>query len=404
MIKDRKERDFKKTVVPFIEILSKVISFFIIILLVRLVSIEDYADYAYTLNMVLWAALIMDGGVGTLIFNNCLQNDTDEINQLYSTRFFLSILVIVVLISLFFVLKNELFIIALLLSVSTYFTSTSYLMKMLARGLGYLKEDVTAILTEPILKLLVLGFVFFTKDFIQYDLVKILVLFLFISVFSYLYVLYVLRKLFHLKLYIHKTLQSFTIILKSLESSKYFLLYILVYIGIARMDIFFLEMNSIKSEVSKFSSAFSIYQTSQLFFFAVITSQFKVLFANNKILYRVVFPLVLLAILVVYFIAPHLYLFLFPKEYSGGEHILKNLIFALVPSVFNFYVITKNNYLKKVQLNFHLLSFLFSLKLLAYIIVKPDSGIKYTYGILAVEVLISCTFIAYILYTRFKTR
>jgi O-antigen/teichoic acid export membrane protein len=159
------------------------------------------------------------------------------------------------------------------------------------------------------------------------------------------------------------------------------------------MDNFFLEINSTKTELATFSSAYSLYQTAQLFFFALITSQMILLIKNYKYFFVFLLPLVVLAIFTVYIFSPFIYDYLFKVEYNGGEHLLNILILALIPSVFNFYCITKNNYYDRVVNNIYILTIVFLMKFSVYLLIHPDSAIEYIYVIIITESVISVSFI-----------
>ena len=88
--------------IPAAEVFAKLIAFVNILLMIRVLSIDDYADYSYIVSIVLWASVVMDGGFSNLIFNESLRNQLQKINLYFSARFFLSIIVII-FIAVFFI-------------------------------------------------------------------------------------------------------------------------------------------------------------------------------------------------------------------------------------------------------------------------------------------------------------
>ena len=77
--------------VPFIEVFSKGISFINILLLIQILKIDDFAIYSYILAIILWASVLMDGGITNLIYNKSLKKEIENINILFSARLVLSI-------------------------------------------------------------------------------------------------------------------------------------------------------------------------------------------------------------------------------------------------------------------------------------------------------------------------
>ena len=189
---------------------------------------------------------------------------------------------------------------------------------------------------------------------------------------------------------------SFFISKNSLDLSKflgYYLLYYLMLIGLGRIDVLFLENYSDKIQLAIFSSALNMYQVAQLFFISIITSQFDKLYNKKHLIVKVLVPLLVVAIFFTNGLSSYIFEFLFPLEYIKGQYILNILIIAILPATINFYFITKNNYENKVLVNFILLSIVFLIKIIMYLVLQPPKGITYSYGYLIAETILLIFFI-----------
>lgn len=399
-----KTRKHKSLVIPFVEIFAKTISLFNILLLVRVLNINDYANYSYIVAIVLWSSVLMDGGINSLIFNKSLKREIDEVDLLFTGRFFLSILVIFG-ISLFFIYSHPILVLAAaIFSVITYLTSTIALIKMLSRGLGFVKVDFISILSEPIIRFVFLLFIYYTTDYFNYELWSVLFIYLIASFIAFAISRYYLSFYFALKFHFSGVNKIFSTIVFSLNQSKYYLLYYLMLVGLARIDILFLENYSEKTEIAIFSAALNMYQVAQLFFISIITSQFSKLYANGKLIFKIILPLLIVAVIVTNIISVDVFKYLFPVAYNKSPLILNILIISLVPSVINFYWVTKNNFESKVKLNFVILSIAFAIKILLYLGYKFTDGVSYSYGYLIAEFVLLLLFIINKLYENITNK
>ena len=385
----------KLFLIPFVELFSKAISFANVLLLMAILPIEEYADYSYIIAIVLWASVLMDGGINSLIYNKSLKREKRGINELYSGRFFLSIAVTVVIVLFFYIKNQQLVLAAFLFSFITYFSSTSALVKMLSRGFGFTNVDLITIVTEPILRLITLVVVFYFRETIVLNLNIILLLYLLAGIAAFLINKQHVVKRFNLKLIGLKLSNTISLIGVSLKQSKYYMLYYLMFIGLARIDVIFIESMTTKVNLGTYSSAFQIYQVAQLFFFSVITSQFLKLNSNKGLIFKAILPLTIIAVITTLFLSQYIYEYLFKQEYNNGQFVLDFLIIALIPSVLNYFYIAKNNYENKVKINFKLILFIFILKLVTYFIISSSDIIFYTYGVIVSEVMLLLAFISY---------
>ncbi|WP_340155573.1 oligosaccharide flippase family protein [uncultured Winogradskyella sp.] len=382
----------KLLIIPFVEVFSKAVSFLNVLLLVRILPIQDYADYSYIVAIVLWSSVLMDGGINSLIYNRSLKNKKGGINILFTSRLFLSVVIISILGLLFILNKPELFTAGIVFSFTIYFSSSSALVKMLARGLGYIKVDLISIITEPLVRFGFLLIIYLTREYYAFSLNLVLVIYLFASIIAFFINKYFLNATFSLTLSLGSIKMIYKNIIISLNQSKFYLLYYLMFIGISRLDILFLESYSNKQDLAIFSSGLNMYMVAQLFFFSIITSQFIKLYEKRNLLFKFIIPILLLAVVCSNLISVYIFKYLFPIAYIEGQFVLNVLIIAILPAVINFYYITKNNYENKVKLNFVLLGLVFLIKLVMYLVLKPTDILEYCYIFLIGEILLSCLF------------
>lgn len=378
----------KSLLVPFVEVFAKAISFANVLLLIRILNINDYADYSYIVAIVMWSSVLMDGGINSLIYNNSLRKDNSGIIRLFTGRFVLSVFVIG-LISLFFAVKSPmLFLPATLFALVTYFSSSSALIKMLARGNGFSDVDLFSIVIEPILRLLILSFIYVTKNMYQYSLWSVLLLYLVSSIIAYSFNIKKINTRIVLGVQIDKLKNLLNIVSSSIKESKLYLLYYLALVGISRLDVIFIENNMTKSDLSLFSSAFNLYQVAQLFLSSIITSQFIKIKEIKYTIIKYIVPIISIIIIITFYISPYFYSVLFPTEYYEGYSLLQILIFSLLPSVINYYLITNNNNNNMVLANFIILFIVFVMKLLFYMNIEIEYVSTYAYANIGAEILV----------------
>jgi len=384
--------------IPFVEVFSKGISFINILLLIQILTIEDFAIYSYVLAIVLWTSVLMDGGITNLIYNKSLKNDINNVNILFTARLILSFLIIILLM-IFFVFKDpDRVTILLILSFVVVFSSTSSLIKMFSRGRGFLNVDIVTIITEPFIRFVFLLVIYNTIDFIDWKFYQVLLFYLLAGVLAFIINYIRLNRRFKIKFIISDLNNNFLLVKQSLRESKYYLLYYLMIVGIGRIDIIFIEKFGFKTDLAIFSSALNMYQVAQLFFFAVITSQFLILIKNRSYIFKYIIPALIIVIIFIIFISKYFYLYLFPEDYFNGYIVLNFIILALLPSVLNYYFITRNNYRNQVKVNFIILFIFLMIKIGIYKFLKSDNLITYytIFPIIEVGILIT-----YLIYMKF---
>lgn len=382
-------------IIPVTEVFAKAISFVNVLLLIRVFSIDEYADYSYLISIILWASVLMDSGINDLIYNKSLKKNSKKLNELFTGKVILSIIV-VALLSIFFIAKNPKFLLpGFLLSWVIVFTSLTALIKMYARGNHHIENDLITILAEPLVRFVFLSIIYFTSFFISWSLEQVFFIYLIAGILAFSYSYFRLIKKYHFQLLLTHLKEPFFQIKKILKKTGYFLLYYLMLIGMQRLDIIMLEKYGTKVDLALFSTSITIYQVIYLFFYALITAKILVLILNKKYLYQFIFPALILIVLVTFFISPYLYQFLFPKAYFNGYKILNYLMLSIIPAVFSLYFIIKNNYEGNVKQNFYILATVFLIKFIIYMVLKPnDLSVYYTiYGVM--ELFLVLIFIFY---------
>lgn len=377
-------------IIPIVEVIAKAISFINILLLIRIFSINEYADYSYIISIILWASVLMDSGINDLIYNKSLLKDSSNLNKLFSSKIYLSLIVILFL-SFYFAIKKPLLVnSAIILSFVIFISSLSALFKMYSRGNGFIDIDITTIISEPILRLVFLTFIYFSTPFITWQLWQVFLVYLLAGFLAFVYNYFRLSQYFKFKLLFDNIKAFIEQIKDTLSESKFFLLYYLMFIGLQRIDIIIIEKYCSKSDLAIFSSAITLFQVAHLFFFSLITSKFMMLYERKNYLIKYLLPGVFLIAIISQFISPFIFKYLFPPEYAGGSLVFNYIILSIIPSVFSLYFITKNNYEGKTKLNFIFLMVMLFLKIIIYNYLKSDNlAVYYTvYGLIEILLLL----------------
>lgn len=370
----------------------------------KVLLITDYADYSYIMAIVLWASVIMDGGINNLIFNKSLSNNFHDISSLFSAKLFLSTLVIIGLTLFFVYRKPDLAVSAILYSVIIYLSSSSAFIKMFSRGKGYNAVDLTVILSEPLLRLFMFSLTYLIIKGTGWELWVMMVVYLLAGLFAFIINFLALNKNVKIKIHIDSVKEIYNRIVNTFKISKYYLLYYLMYIGIGRVDVLFLEKYAIKTDLALFSSAITIYAVIQLFFFSLITSQFKNIYKNPKKIFTYIILFLIFIIVVTLFVSNFVFKNLFSSDYLGGASVLNSVIFAVIPSVLVYYFIAKLNYENKTLVNFIILIIPLVIKILIYSFAKsPELGF-YQMNYTIIEYLILGCYIIYFIFYENTSR
>jgi len=380
-------------IIPVMEIIAKAISFVNMILLIRIFSIDEYADYSFMISIILWASVLMDSGINDLVFNKSLLKDKSNLNQLYSSKIYLSMIIIFFLFFYFLFYNPHLTGPAVILSFVIFFSSMTSFLKMFSRGNGIVGADISTIITEPILRLFLLLIVYFSISIISISFWQFFILYLFAGVLAFAYNYSRIALYFKFRLFFGNYSEVYGTILKTLSKTKYYFLYYLMFVGIQRIDIILLEEYSNKSNLAVFSLAITLFQVAFLFFYSLLTFKFLVFYKNNKILFKYLLSGLVLIVIISQLISPFIYRYLFPYEYINGFTVFNYIIISLIPSVFSLYFVLKNNYLGKANINFYILTFMLFTKFSIYFYLKSSNLETYYFVYIIIEILTLLTFI-----------
>ncbi len=393
----------KKIIVPFAEVFAKVITFANIILIMTVLSKNDYADYSFIVSIIIWASVVMDGGISNLIFNESLRDELKNINLFFTARFFLAGIIIVGIALLFATTRPLLTTSGILYSIIILISSSSNIVKMIARGLGARKVDVTIILTEPLLRLALVVIVYFSFPDFHWTLFRFLLIYLLASIVTLVLGYNYLKPIFSLKIHIDKISVIKKNLVKAFNASKHYLFYYFVYIGLSRIDIIMIESNLEKNQLADFSSAYQMFTVALLFFTAINTSQFKNIIENQaKYLKYLLLVLVGVAIFF-YFSSGFVIELLLPDKYYPASYVLERIMIAIIPSVLSVFFILKNNYYHRSKVNFIILLIPFFTKLTFYFTLKPNHLIQYANIFVLCEFLLLLSFVIYELFKKKET-
>ena len=382
---------FKLPLIPLTELLAKGLSFIIIIILTRVLSIEEYGLFNYIVSLVMLLSVLMDGGINNYIFNKSVKNELNEINDYFNSRIVLSFFIICILLLFVFIYEKEYFIYILLYSSFVFFNSTLSFFKMLARGREYKKIDIQTIILDPFFRLLILSILFLLE--IKLSLVEVLEVFIGVEIFIFLIIYISIKQYF--KIYF-----SFDNIIFKLKTiildSKYFLLYYLFFVAIQRIDVLFINNNIGNEGVALFSSAFNLYMVVLLFFSSYLTSGFKSISENRENFIRYVKNIVffyLFIITVIFIFSEFIYTMLYPAEYKGANNYLILLMFSLPFTIISYFGIYYFNYIHKTYFNVMLLAVFFIVKFFFLFLMNLKYIEQYIYMLMIIEIVLGITYL-----------
>lgn len=375
----------KLPIIPFAELLAKGFSFIIMILLTRLLSIEEYGVFNYIVSLVLLMSVVMDGGINNFVFNKSLQNNIESINIYFNARFFLSLIIIGIFSVSLFVLKvNHLFDIALY-SFFVFLNSTLSFFKMLARGRGLKKIDLQNILFDPFFRLILLSILFFVGS--KYSLQELLISFAIVEIALFIYSFLQIKKYIYLNIIFSNMLLN---IKNVVVESKHFLLYYFFFVMIQRMDVIMISNYINPKSVALFSSAYNLYMVIILFFSSWITSSlFKSISNRSKFFQLLIFTLIIYFIIAIFlfFTIDIIYTYIYPNEYLAGSSYLKYFLIGLPFMIFTYLSIYSLNYINKQKINMIVFITISTLKLSSLLLLASNQLIVYIYVMVTFEII-----------------
>ncbi|NER18909.1 oligosaccharide flippase family protein [Spongiivirga citrea] len=353
--------------VPIFEMGAKAISFVVIILLTRIISVEDYGVYSFSIAIASWFTVFADMGVGWYAFNNAVKKDSSLLDLSINSRLFQSLFVLFVIPLLFFGTTNS-FLITFL--VTFFFLNTGFVkfLQTMFRGLEESRNDIILVSSEPLARLVLMIVLYVFK--IEVTLLQVCVGFSLIGLVLTIIFLAINLKKLNFKLFIPPLKDYISLIGKT----KYYFLYQFFQVGIGRMDIFFLEKYFDFKQVAYFYSAYNLYNAATLFVLAYITVNLKSLFSKIRFKYFLLFLAVNIILIIVYNnYLKNLYTIIYPKDYELGSSIL-----AIIGLALPFYAgyqlkLFHNNYKNRTLNTVIVFAIAFCLKILIYFVLNASS-------------------------------
>ncbi len=381
----------KLPLIPLTELLAKALAFLIVILLTRILSVEEYGLFNYIVSLVMMVSVLMDGGINNYIFNKSVKNELSEISDYFNSRIVLSLIIIVILLLFVYFIQREYFIYVFFYSLFVFFNSSLSFFKMLARGQEYKKIDIQTIILDPFFRLLILSIVFIFG--LKIYLLETLEIFLFIEFFIFFLIYLSIRHKFNITFSVKKIYIKLKTILLD---SKYFLFYYLFFVGIQRMDVLFMGHTMDNEAVALFSSAYNLYMVILLFFSSFLTSGFKSILESKVKLIQYIKSVTVFYILIaltVLISIKWIYIILYPAEYLDASYYLKLFMFSLPFTIVSYFGIYYFNYANKSHLNVLIMFFFFLIKALCLFVFDFKYINDYIYLLITIEILLGITYL-----------
>lgn len=379
--------------IAFSELVSKGFNFLTILILIKIVSAENYGVYSYAISIASVAIIFSDLGFSWYAFNDSLNTKSNIVlNKIISFKAIFSS-VVVFLAPLIFVRTYELFILFFLVLASLSITSFNRNILMIHRAKMNIFEDNILILFEPTLRLALM--VVLWSFFNDVSISIICMGFLGIGVLS-LSINYLISSKLLLKF---QTLNRREII-ELLKKTSPFFFYYLFHVSIVRIDIIFLEKFANYQSVAQYSASFTILLTIVMVFNAAMSSNFL---KSIKLTFFKVGQFILLAsiptIICTRLFSADIFGLLFPEAYSSSSQIINNLILSIPFTTATFWFTIRNNFLKRQNINVVVYFISFVLKLAFLLYYKPNDPLIFSKLYIGFEVI---TLILMLVIVKFK--
>ena len=376
--------------IPFLELISKGLSFIGVILITRMISVESFGLYYYVISVVAWASVVMDGGISYYAINRSINDDVGQfglfailqafvfIYHSFSNRFYF----------LFF--KPTILIEIALYGLTFIAILMTAFFKIISRTQGFFKTDLLAVITEPVLRILFLLIAFVFYESVELNHVFFILLISAIISFAVCY-----------KSFLNNTALKFDFRLKLsgmigvLKETKYFMLMYFFLVGYKRIEIILTDIKFGDTDTGLFSSADNFYSSAYLFFTSLILVGIKDYLKHKKQekikQFFYILALVSLSVLIINFGSEILYDIIYKPAYFEGAKYLKILSFSLLFTPFIYYLILKNNYEDKTKQNFLILTFGFVFKTILLIMTINMS--QFVLGIVLSDLVLLLSFL-----------
>jgi len=377
-------------IVPFIELFTKALSFIGVIIITRILSVEDFGEYYYVVSIVAWASVFMDGGISYFIINKSVKDEIDNLGYYLTSRVAFSIITIIILCSIVGVFKPENIIYVLLYSFSFLFILLTAFFKIVARTQGKIKLDIVTIVLEPLIRVMILLVLYFFVSNI--DLSNIFIVLFITSFMAFLLSFMYFKKQIPLK--IKKTI-TFKEMFDILKETKNYLFMYLFLVGLKRVEIIIADFRFSEFDSGLYSSADNFYNSAYLFFTSLILVGLKNHYASSfkekqKNLLIIVL-LCLASVTFLYLFSDLIYTIFYKESYANGSELLSIISMSLLFTPFIYFFILNNNYYQKTKTNAIVLGALFVLKVILLMLSKDIY--MFSYLVVLVDFLILVVYV-----------
>ena len=343
----------------------------------------------------------MDGGISNYAFNKSLKNDTGEVKTLFVVKTLLAFTVLIFAWGVLVLVGKPFGVFILLYGTAVIFTSNISFIKFIARGLGFYKIDLIAIVLEPLLRFVFLVVIFLLSA--RISIAQLYWAYIIMGIVSLTYVYLVVFVRLKGKIEWKKIYNKFRPIF---NGTKYFMLYYFFQVGLQRLDVLYIENKLGTKEVAFFSAGLNIISSVQLFLAALITSRLKNALkeSHNKrrSLFIQIFAVSFGFSLILFTFSKQIFSVVYPREYLPFHIVLRNISFVLPFFCMTYLNIYLNNYRNRQLSNVFILGFYFLLKCLILVFFNFNSIQLVSIELLLFEIMAGLTFI-FISINEFKS-
>ncbi|WP_166959997.1 oligosaccharide flippase family protein [Yeosuana marina] len=384
MVKESLFKHINK-VVPFIELFTKALSFIGVIIITRLLSVEEFGVYYYVVSIVAWASVFMDGGISYFIINKSIKDELENLGHYLVSRVTFSLITIIILCFVVGVLKQGDIIYVLLYSISFLFILLTAFFKIVARTQGKVKLDIVTIVLEPLIRVLILLALYFSISKVNLSTIFVVLLITALLGFSLSFMYF--KKQIPLIIRPTITLKEMIDILK--ETKSYLLMYLFL-VGLKRVEIIIANFRFSKFDSGLYSSADNFYNSAYLFFTALILIGLKKHYVmtskeKQKNLFNIA-AVSFFSVVFLYFFSDVIYSIFYKDSYIQGSKILSIISLSLLCTPFTYFFILNNNYNNKININVLVLGFSFVIKVI--LLLFAENIFIFSYFVVGIDLII----------------
>lgn len=374
--------------IPFIELFSKALSFISVILITRMLSVEDFGVYYYIVNIVAWASVFMDGGVSYFIINKSVKDELENLGNYMNNRVVFSLITITILCAVFVVIKLDYVIYVLIYSISFLFILLTAFFKIVSRTQGEIKIDVLSIILEPLIRVILLSVLYFSISKAHLGTIFSILLLSGFMAFSLSY--HFFKTKFPLKTGLDFSMPN---MYTTLYETKSYLLMYLSLVGLKRIEIIITNFKFGEYYSGLYSSADNFYNSAYLFFTSLILvglkNQYKLRAKQKLKNFYFMAALCITSVLLIYWLSDIIYSFFYSQRYIEGAEILSIISLSLLFTPFTYFFILNNNHKNKVNNNILILSIAFLLKIVLLMFAEDIFFFSYVVVVIDFMILIA---------------